>query len=134
MAGLQDLLPNQAVELPPEEGAIVWRDVKEMPADGVLVRYIKEAVALNEKGVKAPKKKKTPAKKLAVPDYLMSALKKNKKALATFEGFSPTHRKEYVEWVTEAKREATRDKRLTTAVEWMAEGKPRNWKYMKEWR
>jgi bacteriocin resistance YdeI/OmpD-like protein len=44
--------------------------------------------------------------------------------------FSPSHRREYIEWLTEAKTEATRAKRLATALEWMAEGKPRNWKYM----
>ena len=116
-------------------GAIVWKDVKEMPADAILIRYVKEAVKLNEAGVTFDKSERTKkrAKKLAVPDHLMQALKKNKKALATFDGFSPSHRKEYVEWVTEAKREATREKRLATAIEWMAEGKPRNWKYMKKW-
>ena len=61
----------------------------------------------------------------------MAALKKNKKALATYEQFPPGQKREYVEWITEAKQEATRQKRLATAVEWMSEGKPRNWKYMK---
>lgn len=65
-----------------------------------------------------------------MPDYFLAALKKNKKALATFEGFSYSNQKEYVEWITEAKTDATRDKRLAQAVEWMAEGKVRNWKYL----
>jgi len=56
-------------------------------------------------------------------------LKKNKKALAAFESFSPSHRKEYVQWIVEAKREETRDKRIATALAWLAEGKSRNWKY-----
>ena len=60
----------------------------------------------------------------------MAALRRSPKALATFEAFSPTNRKEYIAWVTEAKQEATRQRRLDTAVKWMAEGKPRNWKYM----
>jgi len=68
-------------------------------------------------------------KELTVPHYFLAALKKNKKALATFEAFSPSHQREYVEWVTEAKQEATRAKRLATAIEWMAEGKSRHWKY-----
>ena len=68
---------------------------------------------------------------LVVPPYLVSALKKNKKALKTFEDFSPSAKREYVEWLTEAKTDATRDKRLAQAVEWIAEGKQRNWKYMK---
>lgn len=60
-----------------------------------------------------------------------AALKKNGKALATYEGFTPSHQREYLEWITEAKGEDTRERRLATAIEWMAEGKPRNWKYMK---
>ncbi len=88
-------------------------------------------MALNESGVNVPRKPKRAAKALAVPDYLAAALKKNKKALATFESFSPSHKREYVEWITEAKGEDTRQRRLEQALEWMAEGKPRNWKYMK---
>jgi hypothetical protein len=62
----------------------------------------------------------------------MAALRRNKKALATFEGFSHSHKHEYVEWVTEARTEETRRRRLETALEWMAEGKSRNWKYMRK--
>ena len=64
----------------------------------------------------------------------LARLKTNRKALKTFEAFSYSNRKDYVEWVTEARRDATREKRMATAVEWLAEGKPRNWEYMKEWR
>ena len=71
-------------------------------------------------------------KDLEVPDYFTAALKKNKKALATFEGFPYSKKKDYVEWVTEAKTDETREKRLKTSVEWMAEGKGRNWKYEKK--
>jgi uncharacterized protein YdeI (YjbR/CyaY-like superfamily) len=111
---------------------IKWTSVKELPTDKVLVAYIKQAVKLNEDGVKAVKKKtaRKPAPK--APPELMAALKKNKRALKTFEGFSPSAKREYCEWVSDAKREATRDKRIVQAVEWMAEGKPRNWKYMKK--
>ncbi len=63
------------------------------------------------------------------PTSSESALKKNKKALAAFEAFSPSCRREYVEWITEAKREETRAKRLKTGIEWTAKGKARNWKY-----
>ena len=105
-------------------------DVAELPADKVLLDYIREAVSLNEDGVKAPKAKKAPKKELEIPDYFLAALKKNKKAQATFEAFSPSHKREYVEWITEAKQEATRDRRLAQAIKWMAAGKPRNWKYM----
>jgi len=67
---------------------------------------------------------------VVVPDDLQNALVKNKKALAAFEKFPPSHKREYIAWITEAKTEATRTRRLETAIEWMAEGKPRNWKYM----
>lgn len=110
--------------------------VDDLPADKVLAAYIKEAVKLNQdtpQSTKKKAKKKTAKKKpknLEVPNDLMKALKRNKKALSTFEDFSHTNKREYVEWITGAKREATREKRLAQAIEWMAEGKPRNWKYM----
>jgi uncharacterized protein YdeI (YjbR/CyaY-like superfamily) len=66
---------------------------------------------------------------LVVPDSLKVALQKNKKALTTFEGFSYSHKKEYVEWITEAKREETREQRLATTIQWLSQGKARNWKY-----
>ena len=61
---------------------------------------------------------------------VLDLYKKNKKALAAYEKFSPSHKRDYIEWITDAKAEATRDRRIAQAVEWMAEGKPRNWKYM----
>jgi uncharacterized protein YdeI (YjbR/CyaY-like superfamily) len=64
-----------------------------------------------------------------VPHYFLAAVKKNRKALTAFENFSYSHKKEYVEWVTEAKREETRAQRLATTVQWLAQGKSRNWKY-----
>jgi uncharacterized protein YdeI (YjbR/CyaY-like superfamily) len=105
--------------------------LSDLPAKKVLSGYIKEAMKLNEAGVKAPtrSKPKTP-KELVVPDDLAGALQGNPKARATFDRFSPSHQREYVEWITEAKTPATRQRRLTTAIEWMAEGKSRNWKYM----
>jgi uncharacterized protein YdeI (YjbR/CyaY-like superfamily) len=107
-------------------------DVSELPPDKILIEYIREAMALNEKGVKTPRKKPASRGELKVPEDLLAALKRNKKTLATFEGFSPSHKREYVDWLMEAKHEATREKRLATAIEWMAEGKPRNWKYMRK--
>ena len=105
------------------------RAMSDLPADAVLVRYIKAAVALNEQGVKVPKPaaaKKAPVKP---PADLQAALKKNAKARATFEALTPSKQREYVEWLTEAKREATRSTRLATAIEWLAAGKSRYWKY-----
>jgi hypothetical protein len=104
------------------------RSVDELPSDAVLLRYIREAVALNEQGVKLSRatKKKPPVKP---PPYLVAALRKNAKARKNFAGLSPSQRREYVEWLTDAKQQATRERRLATAIEWMAEGKARNWKY-----
>jgi uncharacterized protein YdeI (YjbR/CyaY-like superfamily) len=103
----------------------------DLPAEKVLLGYVKEAARLNEEGVKLPSRSKPRVKQeVTVPDYLSNALKKNVMALQTFEGFSPSHKREYVEWLTEAKRDETRQKRLETAMLWIAAGKPRNWKYM----
>ena len=104
--------------------------IKDLPADKILLAYIREAAQLNESGVKLPARAKaTPKKALPVPPALAAALKKNKKASTAFEAFPPSHRRDYIEWITEAKTEETRDKRLKTAIEWIAEGKSRNWKY-----
>lgn len=106
--------------------------ISDLPKKDVLIGYIKKAVRLNDAGTRLPSKPRSKEKKeLVVPDYVMAALKKNKKALTTFENFSYSYKKEYVEWITEAKGEETRNKRLTTAIAWMAEGKPRHWKYIK---
>src|SRR5438045_492726 len=104
-------------------------EVSELPSKRVLAGYIRKAMELNEQGVKAPKRPSTPKKDLAVPPDLTATLKKNKKALTTFDGFSPSHRREYVQWITDAKTDETRARRLAQAVEWMAEGKSRHWKY-----
>ncbi|MCE3228515.1 MAG: hypothetical protein K0S32_3066 [Bacteroidetes bacterium] len=107
--------------------------LKDLPKDSVITKYIKEAMDLNDKGIKlSPKTKPTAKKELEIPAYFMSAVKKNKAALKTFEGFSNSNKKEYVTWVTEAKTEETRNTRLETAVEWMSEGKIRHWKYAKK--
>ena len=111
-------------------GGMKVRDLKELPSEKILVDYIRQAIALNEAGVKAERPKRAVAA-VEVPDDLTAALKKNSAARKTFEAFPPGRKREYVEWLTEAKQEATRQKRLATAVEWMAEGKARNWKYMK---
>lgn len=120
---------------PAKEGAMGHfgriTSLKDLPPDRVLVGYVREAARLNEAGVKVPRKVREPKKALATPSDLAAALKKNAKAQASFAGFSPSHKREYIEWITDAKTEETRKKRLGIAVEWMAEGKPRNWKYMR---
>jgi uncharacterized protein YdeI (YjbR/CyaY-like superfamily) len=109
-----------------------FMDVSELPPDAVMLEYIREAVALNEQGVKVEKPKGPKKPEAKVPADLQAALKRNKKALAAFGAFSPSHRREYVEWIIEAKQEATRKRRVAQAVEWLAEGKSRHWKYQRK--
>jgi uncharacterized protein YdeI (YjbR/CyaY-like superfamily) len=106
--------------------------IKDLPSDKKFIAYVKEAMKLNEEGKKLPTREKKPLKILPVPKYLEAALKKNKKAQAAFDAFPPSHRNEYIAWFEEAKTEATRNKRISQGIEWMAEGKSRNWKYMRK--
>jgi uncharacterized protein YdeI (YjbR/CyaY-like superfamily) len=103
--------------------------IKDLPPDKMLIGLIHQAVELNEKGVKVAKKPAASPKDVIVPKDLTAALSKNKAARATFEKFSPSHKREYVAWIEEAKTEPTRNKRLATTVEWLSEGKSKNWKY-----
>jgi uncharacterized protein YdeI (YjbR/CyaY-like superfamily) len=105
--------------------------LKELPPDKVIISYIKEAMRLNDEDIKLPKAKPATKKDLKIPPNFKAALSANKKAKSTFDSFSYSGQKEYVEWVTEAKTTETRDKRLEQAIEWMAEGKSRHWKYKK---
>ena len=103
----------------------------QLPPKKVLVAYIKKAAALNDDGVKVAKEPKRPAPALRIPAALAAALKKNKKAQAVFAGFSPSQKRDYAEWIAEAKSDDTRARRLETAIEWIAVGKTRNWKYLR---
>jgi uncharacterized protein YdeI (YjbR/CyaY-like superfamily) len=106
--------------------------VSDLPSKKTIAGYIKQAMKLREDGVKNPSRSRPKAKKaVAVPAELTRALKKNRKAAAAFEEFPPSHKREYADWISEAKGEDTRKRRVDTAVEWMAEGKSRNWKYEK---
>lgn len=103
-----------------------------MPKDKLILDYIKQAVKINEDGIKPEKKPKTKSAELMpIPTELTAALKINKKAKEAFEKFSNSHKNEYSQWIVEAKRDATRQKRIETAIEWLTEGKPRHWKYKK---
>ena len=110
--------------------------VEELPPRRKIMEYVRAAVKLNEGGVPTPNRgKDAPARKrapLRTPPSLAKALARNAKAKATYDGFSPSHKREYVEWIGEAKTAETRDRRIEQALGWMAEGKPRNWKYMKK--
>ena len=107
------------------------RSVKDLPPKSVFIKYVKRAVELNTSGVKVPRPPAKPKKPIAMPDEFRQAISKSAKARQTYETFSPSHQREYLEWITEAKQEETRTRRIAQAVEWMSEGKPRNWKYMK---
>lgn len=104
--------------------------LRDLPPKREIVGYVKKAMQLNEAGVKARPRKHPPRPELPVPVELTAALRKHPKARATFEAFSPSHQREYVEWIAEAKTDETRKRRLASALEWMSEGKSRNWKYM----
>jgi uncharacterized protein YdeI (YjbR/CyaY-like superfamily) len=102
--------------------------VDDLPQPAELAKLIEKAMALVDSGAK-PARAVKPKPPFTVPDDLRVALDKAPAAAATFDGFAPSAQRDYVEWVTEAKREETRAKRVAQAVEWMAEGKKRHWKY-----
>src|ERR1700704_4376622 len=106
------------------------KSLADLPSEKTLVGYVKKAAALNDAGTKAPGRTKPKKREpLEVPEDFTAALKKNAKARKTFENFPASKRREYLEWVTEAKRPETRQERLATSMQWLSEGKPRHWKY-----
>ena len=107
------------------------RAVADLPSQEVLGGYVRKAMALKDAGVKTAREKLASKPPLTVPDDLARALDGAPAARETFQRFSPGRRRDYIEWITEAKREETRARRLDQAVKWMSEGKSRNWKYEK---
>ena len=105
--------------------------IEELPSRKALMGYVKKAMKLNDEGVKPTRSKrpKKPKPELDVPADLAAALKKNATARTTFEKFSASHRREYLEWIIEAKRAETRARRLATTLQWLEEGKHQNWRY-----
>lgn len=108
------------------------QSVKDLPSAKILSSYIKQGMKLNDAGIKVKAKKTEEKPALVVPGYFTKALNANKAAKEAFAKFSPSFKRDYVQWLEEAKTEATRLKRMETAVEWISEGKGRNWKYMKK--
>ena len=106
--------------------------LEDLPDDKILVSYIQEAVKLDKEGKKIPKKPAQPKTEVQMPDYFATGLEKSPAAKQHFESFSPSAKREYIEWLLDAKSEATRNSRLERAMEWIAEGKPRLWKYQKK--
>lgn len=107
------------------------KSVNDLPSPEILIAYIHEAMTLTDSGAKIKREKVITPRDVETPSWFLEALKQNNAAIIAFEKFSLSQKREYVNWLTEAKTDATRLKRMTTAVEWIAEGKIRNWKYLK---
>lgn len=104
----------------------------DLPSDAELTAWIREAMSLNERGVKlAPRKSTGAPKPVGVPAAFAERLAANPSVKAVFEGKSASFQKEYNLWIGEAKTDATRDKRIDEALAWIADGKGRFWKYAK---
>lgn len=106
--------------------------IADLPSRAQLARHVKTAMRLKREAAAGPARPRTARRRGAVPQAprdLVAALRRNRAARTTFESLSPSHQREYVEWITEAKRDETRQRRVRTTVEWLAEGKSRNWKY-----
>ena len=109
--------------------------LKDLPSDKLMLGWIRQAAAFVDSGqytspiAARNKVVKSPKAATEMPAELASALQRNKKASAAFAAFSPSCKREYIDWIADAKRAETRDKRIATALEWIAEGKQRNWKY-----
>ena len=105
--------------------------VKDLPSRTVLKSLIKQAMRLNDEGISVTRPKKAPKPEATMPSALTAALGQNRRAAGQFEQFSPSRRREYSEWIDDAKRDDTRAKRIAQAIEWIADGIGRNWKYEK---
>jgi uncharacterized protein YdeI (YjbR/CyaY-like superfamily) len=104
--------------------------VNDLPTSKELIRLVRQAAALNDDGVKVRRPQRlTPKPALKSPSDLQKALRANAAASKAFTALSPSHKREYIEWISEAKTEPTRKKRIATTIEWLMEGKSRNWKY-----
>ena len=103
----------------------------DLPSDEALIGFIHQVIALNESGVKEVKKPSAPKAELPMPADFDKLLRANLAAMDQYEKFSPSKKREYLEWFEEAKSDATREKRMQQALEWIAEGKSRNWKYQR---
>jgi uncharacterized protein YdeI (YjbR/CyaY-like superfamily) len=130
----QDLIPGMKQYIKEKEAMGSWGRITTLegiPPDKDIIEFVKAAAQLNEKGIKSPKRASKPVV-VNMPDDFMKAIKANSKANETYENFSPSNKRDYAEWISSAKSEETRKERMKTAIEWMAQGKPRMWKYMKK--
>lgn len=105
----------------------------DLPSDQLILNSIKEAMRLNDEGIKLPERKKMDHKtEVIIPDSLKKELSLNKIAYTTFNDLSPSHKREYTTWIMESKTEGTHNKRIATTIKWLSEGKSMNWKYSKK--
>jgi uncharacterized protein YdeI (YjbR/CyaY-like superfamily) len=103
----------------------------DVPNTKTVVSLVRAAAKLNDEGVRVIRPKPAPKRPVVVPPSLKAALAKHPSARSTFEAFSPSHKREYVEWISEAKTDETRERRIAKALEQMTEGKSRHWKYQR---
>ena len=103
--------------------------VDDLPSDAQFDELIREAVRLAATAPAPRKTKHEPKPTPSIHPDFAAALKANPKAKAALDGFPPSAQRDYFEWISEAKQDATRAKRIATAIEWLAEGKRRHWKY-----
>lgn len=108
------------------------KSVSELPSTETLISLIKEAMSINEQGIKKVIPVSDKPKTLETPDYLLDALAANEKAKAVWESKSDAFRKDYLVWIIDAKTDATRQKRIEQSLEWLADGKGRFWQYEKK--
>jgi hypothetical protein len=120
-------VPEKGTDAMGQFGRITSLD--DLPSEKELVALVRQAARLNDEGVKVMRTPKAPKPMPKAPPAFLKALRANTRAKGTYDAFSPSHRREYLEWITEAKTDATRDKRIASTIEWLAEGKSRNWKY-----
>jgi uncharacterized protein YdeI (YjbR/CyaY-like superfamily) len=123
------LLPNNDTTAMGNLGRIT--SVADIPDEAVMIDFIQQAMALIDNGATLTRKKNAAPKPFVVPEELEIALHSSPKARSTFLGFSTSHKREYSQWIMEAKTAATKEKRVAQAIEMMEEGKSRNWKYAK---
>lgn len=105
------------------------KSVKDLPSEKILIKYIKQAMRLIEEGASLPKKPSKEIKPIEIPEIVKVAFKKELLAKKNFEKMSPSHQREYIEWIAEAKQESTKQRRVLQMMEWLKESKSRNWKY-----
>ncbi|MGY3266917.1 YdeI/OmpD-associated family protein [Lysobacter sp. HA35] len=106
------------------------RSLDDLPSSADIAEQVRRAIALVETDVPKPTRARTPRPALEMPDVMRDALDAHPVARRHFDAFSPSQRRDYIEWIVEAKRDDTRARRLAQAIEWLAEGKPRHWKHL----